>query len=123
MLPIAYNTITGFESVDKKYTNVAHAFSATKLQTELMVKMPASMPMVLAGIRIGAAASFISVVLGETLAANRGVGSALTLASQILDSRSEFAYIIIIIVLVGVVQTVINRILDRSRSSQARSGR
>lgn len=112
-LPVAFNTITGFRSVQARYLRVAHAYGASATQTELLVKLPASLPFVLAGVRTAAALAFISVILGETLAATRGIGSQLTLASQTLDATSEFAYIIIILLTVGLVQVGIDRSLGR----------
>lgn len=112
-LPIAMNTVTGFRKIEARYIRVGDAYGASKGQMEWLIKLPASLPFVLAGVRTGAALSLISVILAETLAANRGIGSSLALAGQILDTESAFAYIVIILFMVAVVQAVIDRTLGR----------
>lgn len=116
-LPVAFSTMSAFRSVDPGYLHVARAFNATPAQTDWLVKLPGSLPVVVAGIRAAAALTLISVVLAEMLVSTGGVGYQLARASDVLDASSEFAYVVLILALVLVVQTLI-----RAASSMAVGG-
>ena len=100
--PIAMNTLRGFDGVDGGYVRVGQAFGASKLQLDWLVKLGAALPMVLSGVRIGAALAVINVILSEMLASQRGLGHELARTSQTLQMPQAFAVILLLLVLVGV---------------------
>lgn len=106
--PIAMNTLAGFRAVDHKLVTMATAFGATESQVERTVKYGGALPMVLAGVRIGAALTIINVILAEMLAAQAGLGYELTRASQTLQIPRLYA----LIVFLAVVISVINRVVE-----------
>jgi NitT/TauT family transport system permease protein len=114
--PIAFNSLRGFRAVDRRYTRVAHAFGASPGQTDRQVKLPAAMPMVMSGIRVGGALCMITVILAEMLASTKGLGYELARSSQTLKVPSVYAHIIVLLAFVALVQVVINR-LGRTRFS------
>jgi NitT/TauT family transport system permease protein len=107
--PIAINTLRGFGSVKASYINVGRAYGASNGQAEWLIKMPAAAPMILAGIRIGAALSMISVILGEMLSSQRGLGYELAKASQTFEPAHADALIIVLLAMVVVVHPIIQR--------------
>ena len=115
--PIAFNSLRGFRAVDPRYVRVAHAFGARPSQIDRMVKTQAALPMVMSGIRIGAAINIITVILAEMLASARGLGYELARASQTLQIPQVFALIIILLVFVALMQMLIQRF---SRAPQER---
>lgn len=112
-LPVAYNTVRAFRSVDARYIRVGTAFGASPMQLDRVVKLGASLPMVLAGIRIGTAINVITVILAEMLSATRGLGYELSQAAQLLDVGRSYALIVIILVIVACFQGVIQRVTRR----------
>lgn len=108
--PIAFNSLRGFRAVDQRYIRVARAFGASPRQTDRLVKMQAALPMVMSGIRIGAALNIITVILAEMLASQRGLGYRLARAGHTLQVPDVFALIAIILVMVAVLQLVIQRV-------------
>ena len=70
--------------------------------------MPAALPMVLSGVRIGAALCMITVILAEMLASTQGLGYELARASQTLQVAEAVALILILLVFVAIVQFAIN---------------
>ncbi len=113
--PIAINTLKGLANVREGYVRTGRAFGATPLQLEYDVKLPAGAPLVLSGIRIGAALAMINVILGEMLSSESGLGYKLAEASQTLDSARALALILILIILVTVPQAALTRLTDRQR--------
>lgn len=106
--PIAMNTLAGFRTTDHKLVTMATAFGATESQVERAVKFGGALPMILAGVRIGAALTIINVILAEMLAAQAGLGYELTRSSQTLQIARLYALIIFLAVFVS----VINRLIE-----------
>ncbi len=108
--PVALLSLRGFRAIDQRYVRVAHAFGASKGQTDRLVKIQAALPMVMAALRIGFALTIIGVILTEMLAAERGLGHELARASQTLQSATAFALIAILLVVVAALQLTIDRV-------------
>jgi ABC-type nitrate/sulfonate/bicarbonate transport system permease component len=107
--PIAFNSLRGFRAVDPRYLRVARAFGASPTQTDRLVKVQAALPMVLSGVRIGAALTIISVILAEMLASERGMGYQLAMAGHTLQGSTVFAFIAVLLVVVAALQLVVQR--------------
>jgi ABC-type nitrate/sulfonate/bicarbonate transport system permease component len=97
-IPIAYNTLRGLRTVDRRFTTVGTAFGASPVQMDLHVKIGAARPMILSGIRIGISVVLISVILAELLGSNVGLGFELQRASSTMQNARSFALIILLIV-------------------------
>jgi ABC-type nitrate/sulfonate/bicarbonate transport system permease component len=111
--PIAYNTLRGLRTVEARYLRVARAFGASRGQTERLVTVRAALPMVLSGVRLGAAVTMINVILAEMISAQQGLGYQLAMASQTLSIPRSYALIVLLLLVVGVVHLLIQRITPR----------
>lgn len=109
--PIAYSTTRGFQSVDRRYTVVCKAFGASSMQTDLLVKFPAALPMMLSGVRVGGALVMISVILGEMLGGSMGLGYELRRASEQFEIPQTWALIVIILLVVAALQALFALVL------------
>jgi NitT/TauT family transport system permease protein len=76
------------------------------------VVIPASLPTVFAGLRLGGALTIIGVVVSEMLTSAAGIGYLVTLNRTILDSARVFAAILMILIL-AVAYFVFARALER----------
>jgi len=72
--PIVMNTISGVRQVDGIYLRVARNLGASKWTMFSRVILPASMPAILTGVRVGIGTAFIVVIVAEMIAANNGLG-------------------------------------------------
>lgn len=109
--PIAYNTIRGLRSVDKKYLQVGRAFGASRLHIDLNIKLGAARPMILAGLRIGSSIVAIYVVLAELLGSNQGLGHAIEQASSRLKTADSYATVALLILITVILQRIMERLL------------
>ncbi len=89
--PMLVNTIIGVRSVRPEYRELMHSYSATAWQTLLKLEIPAALPILLGGIRVGITLSVIGVVVVELLWADRGLGFLLNFARGSLDTPLMFA--------------------------------
>lgn len=109
--PIAYNTIRGLRSVDRKYLEVGRAYGASRFQIDANIKFGAARPMILAGLRIGSSIVTIYVVLAELLGSNQGLGHEIERASSRLQIPSSYAAVVLLIIVTVILQRLMERLL------------
>ncbi len=82
--PVLINTIAGVRHVDGIYLRAARNLGANQSTLFLRVILPASVPYILSGVRIGIGTAFIVVIVSEMIAVNNGLGF------RILEAREYF---------------------------------
>ncbi len=82
--PVLMNTIAGVRNVDAIYLRAARNLGASEWTLFRRIMIPAAMPYVLAGLRIGIGVAFIVVIVAEMIAVNAGLGY------RILEAREYF---------------------------------
>jgi NitT/TauT family transport system permease protein/taurine transport system permease protein len=110
--PVMLSTAAGIRTIDEQYMLAARSMGATLPQLIARVIIPASIPTVLAGLRLGGALTIIGVVVSEMLTSASGIGYLVTINRTILDSPRVFAAIIVVLVL-SVAFDVIVRAIER----------
>ena len=71
---------------------------ASRMQTLLRLKIPNSLPLILAGVRVAVVLAFIGAIVGEFIGANRGLGAMIIGAQGMMDTSLMFAVFIVITV-------------------------
>ncbi|NHZ88753.1 ABC transporter permease subunit [Massilia sp. CCM 8733] len=82
--PVLINTIAGVRQVDAIYLRAARNLGASGHTLFLRVILPAAVPYILSGVRIGIGTAFIVVIVSEMIAVNNGLGF------RILEAREYF---------------------------------
>ena len=82
--PVLMNTIAGVRQVDGIYLRAARNLGAGGSTMFLRVILPAAVPYILTGMRIGVGTAFIVVIVSEMIAVNNGLGF------RILEAREYF---------------------------------
>jgi NitT/TauT family transport system permease protein len=72
--PIIINTISGVIGINPTTIQVALSQGATPAQIFFTVTIPASIPYVFTGVRLGLSGAIVSIVAAEMLAAQKGIG-------------------------------------------------
>ena len=83
--PVLVNTIAGVRNVDAIYIRAAQNLGAGERVLFRRVILPAAMPYILTGVRVGIGVAFIVVIVAEMTAVNKGLGY------RILEAR-EFMW-------------------------------
>lgn len=94
--PVLVNTIVGIRSVDEGLQTVMRALRASRWQTFTMLEVPAAMPVLLGGLKIGVTLSVIGAVVGEFVGADRGLGYLINLSKGLFDTPLMFAALIVL---------------------------
>src|SRR5712691_6824924 len=80
--PVLMNTIAGVRHVDGIYLRAARNLGAGQMTLFRRVIVPAAMPYILTGMRIGIGTAFIVVIVAEMIAVNSGLGYRITEARE-----------------------------------------
>jgi NitT/TauT family transport system permease protein len=94
LFTVFMNTMAGAASIDESPSRAALCLGATRRQVLLRVVLPATVPAILVGMRVGMGFSFMSVVAAEMIAANEGVGFLIYNARLFLKTANAFAGIL-----------------------------
>ena len=118
--PIAYNAVRAFSTVDPEHIRVGVAFGASPVQIDWLIKFRAGIPVAAAGLRIGAATTFIMVIVTEMLSAQRGLGYELARSSDTFQRSTTFAITLFVMLIVGVFQYLVTRALPKPPAQRSR---
>jgi NitT/TauT family transport system permease protein len=95
--PILVNTIVAVRSVPEDLRDLMRSLQATRWQVFRKLELPAAMPVLLGGLKIGATLSVIGAVVGEFVAADEGLGFLINLARGMYDTPMVFVAVLTLI--------------------------
>lgn len=120
--PMVINTTTGVREVDSNYLDAARLFGATRLRMLRRVVLPASLPLILAGVRLALTRALGSTVGLELITADDGLGSMLFLSWQTYRSEDLYATVVVIAVLGVLFRTVVDQLSKKLVPWQTETG-
>ena len=107
------NTYSGLTNVDPRLINQVRMMGGTDWFIFRRVSLPASVPWLLSGTRIGLGFALIGAVVGELIISESGLGLRMARASGLFDTTGVFAYLIIVAIL-GMALDQLVRALERT---------
>jgi len=107
------NTYSGLINVDKRLINQVKMMGGGEWFVFRKVSLPASVPWILAGTRVGMGFALMGAVVGELIISEHGLGLRLSRASGLFDTTTVFAYLVVVAIL-GMVIDQLLRILEKS---------
>lgn len=110
--PLMENTLTGVSEVDPAKRELFRMLGAGRLQTLLRLKLPAALPVIMAGLRVAVVLSLVGAVVGEFIGGRIGLGASIIAAQSVMDSSLIFALFIVITAL-GMLFYEAVRLLER----------
>jgi NitT/TauT family transport system permease protein len=120
--PIVVNTATGLNDLDPKMIHLARSMGASTWQTFIRFRLPSSLPVFFAGLKVGVTFAVIGALVGEFVGAGSGLGHLTVIAMGSLNTELVFASIIVM-ALIGVAMYVVIEILERALVPWSRSRR
>ncbi len=108
--PVLINTISGVRQVDSIYIRAARNLGASQSTLFLRVMLPAAVPYILSGVRIGIGTAFIVVIVSEMIAVNNGLGFRILEAREYFWSDKIIAGMITIGMLGLAIDTAVNKL-------------
>ncbi len=93
--PIVVNVATGIATVEPELRDVLRALGARPVDIIRKVGLPRAMPYFFASLKIAITVAFVGSIIAETVAANKGIGHLMILASSRFDVPLVFAGLIV----------------------------
>jgi ABC-type nitrate/sulfonate/bicarbonate transport system permease component len=93
--------------VDAGYMRVARAMGAEGFPLFRRVLLPAALPIILTGYRIGFILCFLSIVGGETIGSFSGLGHQIVYYAESMLTSMMFAYIIFIVIIAYILNSLV----------------
>ena len=111
-LPTMLATAAGIQTIDPQLLLAARSMGATLSQRVTRVILPAAIPTVLSGLRVGGALVIVGVVVSEMLISSAGIGYLISRYRTILESAHVFAGVLLVLALAVAFNAVI-RLIER----------
>ncbi len=110
LFPIILNTYYGAREVDRNLLDAGTAFAAKELQKLRTIVIPASLPYIFAGLRLGMARAFIGIIVAEIETSVLGIGNLINHDAQTLRFSDMWVAIITLGLLSLLFSTALKRI-------------
>jgi len=108
--PVALSVAAGVRGVDPVLVRVGRSFHASAWHMTLKVYLPALMPALINGVRLGLGVGIIGVLLAETVLSNRGLGFIAIDSYNHFNMPAMYAILIVIFALAILLNAAIDRL-------------
>jgi len=112
IFPVVVNVATGLASTEPELEDVLRVLGARKREILWNVGLPRALPYLFASLKIAITLSFVGTVLSETVAANKGIGTVMMIASGNFDVPMVFAGLFLLAVM-GVLLYAVSALAER----------
>lgn len=115
VFPMIVQTITGVHTIEKRYLRAAENFGVSRYRLFRQVVLPAVLPQIVVGMRIGLGVAWLVVVAAEMIALRSGLGY------LIMDSRNagnRYDLVIAGMIIIGIIGLLLDgcmRLLERHK--------
>lgn len=93
------NLYTGFKHVDEEKLKLIYTLGGNRLTALRKVVLPASIPLILSNMKVNVGLALVGVIIGEFLAARRGLGYLIIYGTQVFQLNMVITSIIILCVI------------------------
>jgi NitT/TauT family transport system permease protein len=107
VLPVALLTMSAIRNIPRVYLKLARTLRRSKWQTIYTVLFPATLPEVVAGLRIGLTVTLLGVLLAEMFASKRGLGFLIFNAMMVAQSEELLAVAVVLFVFAALANSLL----------------
>ncbi len=111
---ILTNVWQGTRAVDRQYVDLARSFRMSQLQILLKVYLPSILPYFFSGARLAFGFGWRVSLVAETLGSSNGIGYRLRQAADLVQSDKVFAWTLLLVALMLVIESGFLKPLERS---------
>ena len=115
--PVALSTVAGFSSVERMYTVAARSMGCSDYQLFRWVLLPAALPVILTGLRMGFTVALLSILGAETISSVSGLGHRIVSLGENMDMARMFAYIAFAVAIAVSLNAIVSWLEARGKRS------
>ncbi len=97
--PALVNTLVGLRGIAPELRDLLRVYRATPWQTLITLEIPAALPVLIGGLKIGATLAVIGAVVGEYVGSDRGLGYLINFARGTYDTPLVIAGVLTLVAL------------------------
>lgn len=120
IIPVIVFTMNAVRNIRGIYFRAARTMRLSMAQTALTIVIPAALPEIISGFRVGFALTLLGTLIGEMFASQRGIGYMLVRAMETSDTLTVTALAFLLVVLATAASTALLA-LDRRLHKRAMS--
>src|SRR6516164_2734474 len=113
--PIALNAVAGFGYVDKMLGVAARSMGASDVQLFRYVLLPAALPIILTGMRMGFTVALLSIIGSEAIASLAGLGHRIAYLAEAMEMAPMFAYIAFVVAIAAILNALVSALEARGK--------
>ena len=111
--PVAVSTMVGIRAVDRRLIEMARSLRATRWQLVRSIEVPAALPSIMGGLRVGVTLAVVGAIIGEWAGGEKGLGVLINLArGSLFDTPLLFATLLTV-ALLGVALYLVVVLVER----------
>lgn len=107
VLPVALLTMAAIRNIPRVYLKSARTLHLSPWQTVIRVLLPATLPEVVAGLRIGFTVTLLGVLLAEMFASEHGLGFLIINAMALLETREMITVALVLFIFAAVANALL----------------
>jgi NitT/TauT family transport system permease protein len=119
--PILVNVAVGIATVEPELQDVLRALGASRWQVITKVGLPRSMPYFFASLKVAITFAFVGTIVAETVAANKGIGNLMLVASSRFEVPLAFAGLLMTSIM-GIGMYLVAAVIERRTTAWATRG-
>ncbi len=120
--PIVISTVVGLQSLDKNLVNLVRSMGANEWQIFFKVRLPAALPNIFGGFKVAISLAVIGAIIGEYVAAERGLGYLQLQANSLFDTTLNFATVVTIsglgVMLYFIIDIIESRVVHKREAAK-----
>lgn len=120
---VFYSTLRGVLEVNEDFVRLAKVMGAGRWSVLKDILLPASLPSIVAGLRLAVPFAMIGAILGEYIASNQGLGWLVLYFGSTLDATGLFATLMFLLMVVALLEIAVAALAARAVPWQPKRGR
>jgi NitT/TauT family transport system permease protein/taurine transport system permease protein len=112
-VPTLLTTVAGVAALSPDLLETGRAYGAARWQQILYIQIPASLPTLVAALRLGGALVIVGVIVAEMLGAVAGLGFLITRNRTLLNSPGVYGGNILELMITGAHEVLLRRLVRR----------
>lgn len=113
IFPVFAGALAGLRAIDSRLDDLANLLHLSPLQRFLQIDLPASLPGMFVGIKIGAIQALVGAILAEWMSGTQGLGYMMTFATATYKTPMLFGAVLLTALLGMVMHALLNEIEAR----------
>jgi NitT/TauT family transport system permease protein len=119
IFPVAIFALNGVRNIKPIYLRAARSLSLTRASTALTVLLPAALPEIVTGLRMGFAATILGTLIGEMFASTKGLGFLLVRSLDNHEVAQTLSLALFLFVFAGVANAILLALEKRMHRTAA----